>query len=147
MNSLKNLLIIAVLAAVGYGVYASLQRNNADPGQPPGVAEGWPTVPKVEMPSAKTLVPPGGPLALGGSATRPAGGMTNGTGGNCPAVYAAIGSECCRIIAGHCLRHAAQQSGWAGDGDFAARRDVATGRCSAQPLPAARCDGRERGHA
>jgi len=84
MNSLKNLLIIAVLAAVGYGVYASLQRNNADPGQPPGVAEGWPTVPKVEMPSAKTLVPLGGPLALGGSATRPAGGMTNGGGGTAP---------------------------------------------------------------
>ena len=27
MSSLKNLMIVAVLAAVGYGVYASLSRN------------------------------------------------------------------------------------------------------------------------
>ena len=38
MNFLKNLMIIAVLAAAGYGVYVSLARNNADPDQPPG----WP---------------------------------------------------------------------------------------------------------
>ncbi len=30
MNGLKNLIIIAVLAAVGYGVYVSLSRNNVD---------------------------------------------------------------------------------------------------------------------
>ncbi len=30
MNSLKNLMILAVLTAVGYGVYVSLSRNNAD---------------------------------------------------------------------------------------------------------------------
>ena len=30
MNSLKNLMILAVLTAVGYGVYISLSRNNAD---------------------------------------------------------------------------------------------------------------------
>ena len=69
MNSLKNLLILAVLGAVGYGVYASLMRNNADNGQPPGIAEGWPTVPKVELPSATSTPPPGGMLAGGG--TRP----------------------------------------------------------------------------
>ena len=51
MNFLKNLLILAVLAAVGYGIYVSLTRNNVDPGQPPGVAEGWPAVPKVELPA------------------------------------------------------------------------------------------------
>lgn len=74
MNSLKNLVIIAVLAAVGYGIYVSLVRNNADPGPPLGMAEGWPTVPKVEMPSAKVPLTPGGPLALGSAAPRPAGG-------------------------------------------------------------------------
>jgi len=63
MNSLKNLVIIAVLTAVGYGVYVSLSKNNVDSGQQSGVAEGWPSMPKVEMPGDK---PPalGGPLAL-----------------------------------------------------------------------------------
>ena len=74
MNLLKNLLILAVLAAVGYGIYVSLTRNNVDPDQPPGVAEGWPAGPKVELPSAKPSPPPGGPLALGGTAVRPAAG-------------------------------------------------------------------------
>ena len=87
MNLLKNLLIIAVLAAVGYGVYVSLARNNVDPGQPPGVAEGWPAVPKVEMPSGKPSPPPGGPLALGGNAVRPA-GAPGGLRQNCAAVCA-----------------------------------------------------------
>ena len=40
MNLLKNLMIIAVLAAVGYGVYVSLARNNIEPARPPGVAAG-----------------------------------------------------------------------------------------------------------
>ena len=76
MNSLKNLLIIAVLGAVGYGVYVSLAHNNADNNQPPGVAEGWPTVPKVELPSATTTVPPGGSLAAAGNPPAPAGAGT-----------------------------------------------------------------------
>jgi hypothetical protein len=63
MNSLKNLVIIAILAAVGYGVYQSLIRNNAEPA-PPGVAPVWPTAPKVELPSAVASRPVGGPLAL-----------------------------------------------------------------------------------
>ena len=84
MNSLKNLLILAVLAAVGYGVYVSLTRNNVDPDQPPGVAEGWPAVPKVELPSAKPSPPPGGPLALGGTAVRPAAGPGAGFGETAP---------------------------------------------------------------
>ncbi len=73
MNSLKNLLIIAVLGAVGYGMYVSLARTNADNNQPPGVAEGWPTVPKVELPSANTTLPPGGSLAASGNPPAPAG--------------------------------------------------------------------------
>ncbi len=84
MNSLKNLMIIAVLAAVGYGVYASLARNNADPGQPPGVAEGWPTAPKVEFPSTKASLPPGGPLALSGSTLRPSAAASSSVGGTAP---------------------------------------------------------------
>ena len=84
MNFLKNLMIIAVLAAVGYGVYVSLARNNADPGQPPGVAEGWPAVPKVEMPSAKPSVAPGGPLALSGNSARPAVAANSVAGGTAP---------------------------------------------------------------
>ena len=86
MNFLKNLMIIAVLAAVGYGVYVSLARNNADPGQSPGVAEGWPVVPKAELPSAKPSVSPGGPLALSGSSARPAAGTNSVAGGTAPLV-------------------------------------------------------------
>jgi hypothetical protein len=59
MNLLKNLLILGVLAAVGYGIYASL-RNNGEPG--PSF-----DVPKVDMSSAKPSLTPGGPLPLGGS--------------------------------------------------------------------------------
>ncbi len=49
MNSVKNLMIIAVLGAVGYGVYVSLSRNNVDPAQPPGVTDGWPGEPKTDL--------------------------------------------------------------------------------------------------
>ena len=51
MNSLKNLMIIGVLAAVGYGVYISLSRNNVDSEQPFGP-------PKVELSSANADVSP-----------------------------------------------------------------------------------------
>ena len=65
MNSMKNLLIIALLAAAGYWVYTSLKRNNVEPGQPPGMAEGWPAVSKAELSGATGSTTPGGPLALG----------------------------------------------------------------------------------
>jgi hypothetical protein len=68
MNSLKNLLIVAVLAAAGYGVYVSLQRNNADP--PSGKSE-WGNGPKIDWSGSKS--PAGGPLALSGSTARPNG--------------------------------------------------------------------------
>jgi hypothetical protein len=93
MNSVKNLLIIAVLAAVGYGVYISLVRNNAEPSPPPGVADGWPTVPKVELPSTKASPPPGGPLPLsslgstqapGGTSSQPAALSGLGVGTSAP---------------------------------------------------------------
>lgn len=65
MNSIKNLMIIAVLAAVGYGVYVSLSRNNIEPSQTFTVTKG-------SLSSAKLSTTPGGPLALGGSSTSPA---------------------------------------------------------------------------
>lgn len=68
MNSLKNLLIVAILAAVGYGVYSSLQRNNVEPPPPPSVAESWSVGPKVEL--SKPGTSPGGPLALGSGTAR-----------------------------------------------------------------------------
>ena len=39
MNTLKPLLLIAVLAAVGYGVYHRINSGPETP--PPGVADGW----------------------------------------------------------------------------------------------------------
>ena len=80
MNFLKNLLIIAVLAAVGYGVYTSLTKNT-EPGQPAGVAAGWPAAPKVELPSAKASTALGGPLALGESTARPSVAAGSESGG------------------------------------------------------------------
>ena len=71
MNLLKNLLIIAVLMAVGYGMYVALQRSNADPRQPPGVADAWPAAPKVELSGVGQSPSPGGPLALSGSPAQP----------------------------------------------------------------------------
>ena len=63
MNLLKNLMILAVLAVVGYGVYVPWSRNNADMG-PSSDA------PKVDLSNAKPSLTPGGPLALGGSSNR-----------------------------------------------------------------------------
>jgi hypothetical protein len=80
MNGLKNLVIIAVLAAVGYGVYVSLSRNNVESGQSSGLADGWPTAPKVELPSSQASPTRGGPLPLGGDAPKPA--DTAGLGGS-----------------------------------------------------------------
>jgi LysM repeat protein len=60
MNLLKNLMILAVLAAVGYGVYLSLSPNNTD-------SRSSVDAPTVELSGAKPSLTPGGPLALGGS--------------------------------------------------------------------------------
>jgi len=62
MNSIKNLMILAVLSAVGYGVYVSLSRNNVEPCPPFGATKGDPL-------TLKPSTPHGGPLALGGSAS------------------------------------------------------------------------------
>jgi hypothetical protein len=87
MNGLKNLIIIAVLAAVGYGVYVSLSRNNVDPGQSSGLADGWPAAPKVELPSSQASPTRGGPLPLGGDSPKPAdmAGLSGGGAAQPPA--------------------------------------------------------------
>jgi hypothetical protein len=54
MNFLKNLIIIMVLAAVGYGVYTSLS-HNSESSQTASSAPGWPVAPTVEMPTAPTV--------------------------------------------------------------------------------------------
>ncbi len=65
MNSLKNLMILAALAAAGYVVYQSLAQNNTDPGPPPpGVAQQWATPPKVDLPGVRTPSTTGGPLPI-----------------------------------------------------------------------------------
>ncbi|NLY00615.1 MAG: LysM peptidoglycan-binding domain-containing protein [Rhodopirellula sp.] len=61
MNSLKNLFIIAVLAAVAYGVYVSLNQNNQST-PPPGVADGWGGPIDVQLPGT-TMAPPFDPTA------------------------------------------------------------------------------------
>ena len=50
MNTLKPLLVVAVLAGIGYGVYVRI--NSGHNAQPPGVAEGWDTPPKVQLPES-----------------------------------------------------------------------------------------------
>ncbi len=82
MNFFKNLAIIAVLGVVGYGVYASLARNNVDTSPPPGVAPAWPGVPKVELPATKPASNP--PLALGATPVRPVPATKLGAGGAAP---------------------------------------------------------------
>jgi lipoprotein-anchoring transpeptidase ErfK/SrfK len=70
VNTLKPLLIVAVLAGVGYGVYVRLNRGANAP--PPPVAAGWDSAPAVELPSES------GPAPWGPSAAPPVGaGPTN----------------------------------------------------------------------
>ncbi len=59
MNFFKNLMILAVLAAVGYGVFLSLSPNNAD-------SRSSLDAPTVDLSNAKPSLTPGGPLPLGG---------------------------------------------------------------------------------
>ncbi len=56
MNTLKPLLVVAVLAGIGYGVYVRINSGSNEP--PPGVAEGWDVTPKVQLPES---TPQGGP--------------------------------------------------------------------------------------
>jgi hypothetical protein len=75
MNSLKNLVIVAVLAAVGYGVYVSINRK-PEPAPDPGNAPAWPgtpaptaSIPGPGGPQVELPGPPGlGPMSDGRSA-------------------------------------------------------------------------------
>jgi len=62
VNTLKPLLICAVLAGIGYGVYVRI--NNGHDTPPPGVAEGWSSGPQVQL-GDTTSAP--GPAAWPGS--------------------------------------------------------------------------------
>ncbi len=70
MNTLKPLLIIAIISGVGYGVWNRLNRKPDVP--PPGVAEGWDTAPKIDTGTDWNNGPPPGP-ATSGSTAPPAG--------------------------------------------------------------------------
>jgi len=80
MNSLKTLVVLAMLAAVGYGVYVSITRNPRQLGNS-GIAPAWPTTskapitgPAVTMPQPTATGSAAG-LSGGGSNSPPAGGL------------------------------------------------------------------------
>lgn len=57
MNTLKTMTLVAVMAAVGYGVYSSLHKR--PPAEPPAaVPENWDSGPQVQLPTAGTSTPP-----------------------------------------------------------------------------------------
>ena len=57
MNSLKTITLVAVMAAVGYGVYSSL--NKRPPAEPPvAMPEDWNSGPQVQLPATSTNTPP-----------------------------------------------------------------------------------------
>jgi lipoprotein-anchoring transpeptidase ErfK/SrfK len=85
VNSVKNLLILAVLGAVGYGLYVSLARTNVETEPPSGVADFSPTGPKVELPGKPSS---GGPLALSSSAPQRGAVPGAGQGGTTPPPFA-----------------------------------------------------------
>ena len=74
VNTLKPLLVVAVLAGIGYGVYVRINSGHNAP--PPGVAEGWETAPKVQLPDSAQ---PGG-VAWGAGAGSGNSGIAPGIG-------------------------------------------------------------------
>jgi lipoprotein-anchoring transpeptidase ErfK/SrfK len=57
VNSLKTMTLVAVMAAVGYGVYTSLHKR--PPAAPPvALPENWQAGPQVQLPTAGTTTPP-----------------------------------------------------------------------------------------
>jgi lipoprotein-anchoring transpeptidase ErfK/SrfK len=55
VNTLKPLLIAAVLAGIGYGVYVRI--NGGNNGPPPGAPDSWDVAPKVELPDVASASP------------------------------------------------------------------------------------------
>jgi LysM repeat protein len=68
MNSLKPVIIVAVLAAVAFGVYVSINRN-LDTARPRGEAPPWSGAPKAQIPGPDAAQPqfPSGPTAVPGT--------------------------------------------------------------------------------
>jgi LysM repeat protein len=62
VNTLKPLLIVAVLAGIGYGVYVRI--NNGSDAPPPDGAKDWDTAPQVQMPDGAASS--AGPWTAGG---------------------------------------------------------------------------------
>lgn len=85
MNSLKPLLTVAVLAGIGYGAYV---RINRDVGAPPpaGVAAGWDTTPKVQMPDVAMSGGAATPWSGGAAQSAPPIAPSFGPGSGMPAV-------------------------------------------------------------
>ena len=56
-SSIKTVLLLAVLGAVGYGVYCKLHGNGSESIAPPVGVERWSGPPKIELPAAASSVP------------------------------------------------------------------------------------------
>jgi lipoprotein-anchoring transpeptidase ErfK/SrfK len=107
MNSLKTLFIVAVLGAVAYGVYVSINRNPETP-ETTDVAPVWPEAPQVQMPGPGAAMPqyppPAGaaadmapPFSSGPTGTRPGGPLaadapTTAGGSAAAPPYASLGN-------------------------------------------------------
>lgn len=74
MNSLKPLLIVAIVGGIGYGVWGRLSRKPDV--MPPGARDGWDAAPKVQLGEQGTnWSTPAGPAAAGGPGASGAPGM------------------------------------------------------------------------
>ncbi len=89
MNTLKPLLIVAVLAGIGYGVYVRINGGNDAP--PPGVAAGWDAAPKVQLPEG--AAPSGAPAWPGAGGSPGAAPPFGASRGMAPPATASQGSE------------------------------------------------------
>lgn len=80
MNTLKPLLIVAIVGGIGYGVWGRLHRKPDV--LPPGVADGWDATPKVQLGDAGTnwTAPGPGSPAAPPAASGPSAGMSGPPG-------------------------------------------------------------------
>ena len=82
MNTLKPLLIVAVLAGIGYGVYVRLNAGSGAP--PPPVEPGWNASPSVQLPGQTGGAPWANGVPGGGAPSGPPPGVEM-PGGEAPA--------------------------------------------------------------
>lgn len=88
MNTLKPLLICAVLAGIGYGVYVRINKGNNGP--PPGVPQDWSASPEVQMGDATM---PGDVQVWPGDASGAPGAAAPFAASAPPAASGAVGGE------------------------------------------------------